>query len=101
VVAATAVAADHLKIAAGGAELKWFASSSKAERGFCSVCGSSLFWKPAGSNRIAVLAGTLDPPTRLAVAAHVYVGDKSDYYAIDDEAPQFLHGGDSAILAPK
>lgn len=101
VVAATAVAADRLTIRAGGAEIKWFTSSSKAERGFCSVCGSSLFWKPADSTRIAVLAGTLEPPTCLAIAAHVYVGDKSDYYEIGDGAPQFALGADSAILLPK
>jgi len=86
-VAATAVLPQNLRIRTGSEQLKWFASSSRAERGFCSVCGSSLFWKPAAATRIAVLAGTLEPPTGLAIAAHVFVGDKSDYYEIADGAP--------------
>lgn len=87
-VAATAVAPHNLTIHTGSAEIKWFASSPHGERAFCSVCGSSLFWKPADATRIAVLAGTLDPPTGLTIAAHVYVGDKSDYYEIVDGAAQ-------------
>ncbi|RYZ37920.1 MAG: GFA family protein, partial [Myxococcaceae bacterium] len=30
----------------GADKVGWFQSSEKARRGFCSVCGSSLFWDP-------------------------------------------------------
>lgn len=100
-VAAAAIAPHNLTIRAGATELKWFASSSHAERGFCSVCGSSLFWKPTDATRIAVLAGTIEPPTRLVIAAHVYVGDKSDYYEIGDEAPRFSQGAGDVVLFPR
>ena len=30
----------------GEDKVTWFASSEKVRRGFCSVCGSSLFWDP-------------------------------------------------------
>ncbi len=100
-VAATAVAPDQLTVLTGADELKWFKSSGQAERGFCAACGSSLFWKPEDGTRIAVLAGALDPPTGLSVRAHIFVADKSDFYAIEDDAPQYAAGAGSAALPPK
>lgn len=100
-VAATAVSPDKLKIKAGAGDLKWYKSSEHAERGFCSACGSSLFWKPADDTRVAVLAGSLDPPTGIGVRAHIFVADKSDYYEIEGDAPQYAGGAGSAALPPK
>ena len=34
-------------------------------RGFCKMCGSSLFWDPWGKPAISIAAGSIDPPTRL------------------------------------
>lgn len=65
--------------------LRWYESSDAARRGFCAECGASLFWGPRGSGRIAVAAGTLDAPTGLTSAAHVFVADKGDYYEITDD----------------
>jgi len=92
-VAATAVATENFKLVSGADELKWYAATSHAERGFCSRCGSSLFWRPADGSRISVLVGTLDPPTGLVIGAHIFVSNKSDYYDIADGAPQFEMGG--------
>lgn len=92
-VAATSVAIENFRIVSGADELRWYAASEQAQRGFCPKCGSSLFWKPINQPRIAILAGTLDVPTRLKTVAHVYVADKSDYYEITDDLPQFVLGG--------
>jgi hypothetical protein len=97
-VAATAVATGNFKLREGAEQLKWFAASAHAERGFCGTCGSSLFWKPADGTRISVLAGTLDPPTGLHVGAHIFVASKSDYYEIADGAPRLEHGAGAAAL---
>lgn len=97
-VAATAVPADKFRLLSGARDLKWFASSAHARRGFCGVCGSSLLWRPADGSRLSVLAGSLDPPTALALGAHIFVGDKSDYYAITDGAPQFEQGAGGLAL---
>ncbi len=32
--------------------LKWYRSSTNAERGFCNTCGSSLFWRVDGSDHV-------------------------------------------------
>lgn len=68
--------------------LTWYRSSDFAERGFCSRCGGNLFWRPVGGSTTSILAGTLDPPTHLRIGSHIFVADKSDYYEIDDDAPQ-------------
>ena len=68
--------------------LSWYRSSPRAERGFCRVCGGNLFWRPDGENRTAITAGTLDLPTGLELAEHIFVDDKSDYYVLDDGLPQ-------------
>jgi hypothetical protein len=74
----------------GGAEaLRWFAKSARGRSGFCGVCGSSLFFEPAGEARIAIAAGSLDQPSGLAVIGHEYVADKADFVRIDDDLPAF------------
>jgi len=73
--------------------LKWFRSVTDETpnvcRGFCSECGSSLFWHPRGEDRIAVAAGSLDEPTGMHLIGHVWVCQKGDYYEIGDDLPQF------------
>jgi hypothetical protein len=69
--------------------LKWYASSDKAERGFCSQCGSGLFWKPVDRSDMGILAGTLDQPTGFETIGHIFVDEKADFLKITDEAPQY------------
>ena len=73
------------------AALRWYRSSDNAERGFCGVCGSNLFWKLAGRDDLSITAGTLDVPTAIGMERHIFVADKSDYYTIDDELPKEQH----------
>ncbi len=68
--------------------LRWISSAKSdrsAERGFCGECGSSLFWRPAESERISIAAGTLDPPTGLSVAGHWYTHQADDWDAPPDD----------------
>lgn len=97
-VAAAAVDTNDFRLLSGAEALNWYAASAHAERGFCGVCGSSLFWKPSDGTRISVLAGALEPPTGLSVSAHIYVGSKSDYYDIADDAPQYEFGAGRLAL---
>jgi hypothetical protein len=75
----------------GGDKLTWFRSSEKARRGFCSTCGSSLFWDPIGKDWIAVAMGAFDLPTDTRLRVHIFVADKGDYYDIADGLPQNAH----------
>jgi hypothetical protein len=99
-VAATAVSVGNFELLAGDDVLTWHASSEQAQRGFCATCGSSLFWKPSDGTRISVLAGSLDPPTGLAVTAHIFTESKSDYYEISGDALQCAFGAGELAHRP-
>lgn len=80
--------------------LRWYASSDGAQRGFCARCGSTLFWQANGRDYISIAAGTLDGPSGLASACHIFVADKGDYYRIDDGLPQ-SPGGRFSVPIPE
>jgi hypothetical protein len=85
-VAATACRSDDI-VVTGGENLTWYRSSAEAERGFCRHCGGNLFYRPDHRETVSIMAGTLDAPTGLDAAAHIFVDGKSDYYAIGDGLP--------------
>jgi hypothetical protein len=69
-----------------GNALRWVESPESnrhARRAFCASCGSSLFWKAAEAERTGIAAGTLDEPSGLGRAAHIYASDAADW----DELP--------------
>lgn len=68
--------------------LKWYASSDVAERGFCGICGSSMFWRKKGGATMGIAAGCLDAPTQLKSVKHEHVASKSDYYELEDSLPK-------------
>ncbi|WP_373086533.1 GFA family protein [Sneathiella sp.] len=65
-------------------ELVWYASSKDGRRGFCHKCGSSLFWKRESGGTVDVAAGSLDEPTGLRTAEHIFTDFAGDYYEITD-----------------
>ena len=72
----------------GADKVTWFASSERVRRGFCSVCGSTLFWDPIRKDTIGIAMGAFDTPTATHLAIHIFVADKGDYYEIADGLPQ-------------
>tara|TARA_Y100000996_G_scaffold334074_1_gene270453 strand:- start:417 stop:842 length:426 start_codon:yes stop_codon:yes gene_type:complete len=55
--------------------LKWFNSSKSFKRGFCSKCGSSLFFQSRLSDlELAVSTGSLN--SSVPVKGHIYYEDK-------------------------
>jgi hypothetical protein len=73
----------------GEQHVRWYASSEKVRRGFCDVCGSSLFWDPVHHDWIGVAMGALDAPSQTQIAVHVFTAEKGDYYALDSGVPAF------------
>ena len=73
--------------------LAWYRSSEAARRGFCRICGSTLFWQGDGRDYIAIAAGSLDAPTDIHLEGHIFCADKGDYYDVSDgdyQHPQWL-----------
>jgi len=98
VVAATASRDADMDIE-GADSLAWYGASSVAKRGFCRNCGSMLFWKHADLDTTSIMAGSFDRPTGLSGQSHIFVGDKGDYYSIDDGLPQFERSTPSIKVA--
>jgi hypothetical protein len=88
----TSVDFDDIEIIHDG-DLKWFRSTTdetpNVYRGFCTECGSSLFWHPKDQKTISVAAGSLDEPTGLKTIGHVWTSQMGDYYEILDGNPKF------------
>jgi hypothetical protein len=76
-------------IICGEDKVRWFQSSEKVRRGFCSICGSSLFWDPAERDWIGIAMGAFDGTTQTHLHVHIFVADKGDYYDIRDGVEQF------------
>ena len=73
--------------------LRWMdspASANDARRGFCGVCGSSLFWEAPERPTISIAAGTLDDPGHLRLAGHIYAAHATPYdLAGNDGTPRY------------
>ena len=69
-------------------EVRWYASSDFAHRGFCPTCGSFLFWKMDSEPKISFSMGLIDGPSGIRLERHIFTADKGDYYDIADDVPQ-------------
>ena len=75
----------------GKKNISWYQSSEKARRGFCSKCGSSLFFDPIDKEKhhwLGISLGAFDTPTNTTIDLHMFVAEKGDYYEITDGIPQ-------------
>jgi hypothetical protein len=82
--------------------LKWYHTdldvTPNVQRGFCTGCGSSLFWDPQGYEFVYISAGTLDAPTHIKAAGHVWTKEAGDYYEISDDLPKAPASSHGAFL---
>ena len=85
--ASTNVPRDRLRLE-GEESLAWYRSSEKVRRGFCSTCGSTLFWDPPARDWTSIAMGAFDAPTATRLDRHIFVAEKGDYYEITDGLPQ-------------
>jgi hypothetical protein len=73
----------------GAENIRWYFSSENVRRGFCHVCGCSLFFDPPAKDWIGISMGAFDGPTNVQTELHVFTAEKGDYYAITDGLPQY------------
>jgi hypothetical protein len=81
------VAEDNFRLT-DESTLKWFESSENARRGFCSQCGSSVFFNSTqwpGEIHIAraAIAGEIDRQPQV----HVFWDSHVDWASVDDKLP--------------
>lgn len=81
-------------------EVRWFASSPGARRGFCPTCGSQMFWKNESSANISIGLGVLDGETGLRTGGHIYCADKGDWEVIGDGLPCWEYEDEASDAKP-
>ena len=66
--------------------LRWFASSPGAQRGFCSRCGSALFFRSTRwPGELHVTVASLDTPLDRAPQLHVFWDTHVDWVAFGED----------------
>ncbi len=84
------VPSAQFKLDTGKEELCWYQSSNESKRGFCSICGSTMFFEVHVTR--ANISGDVDrPPTY-----HCFVDEKVDWLCINDELTT-LRGDDPEL----
>jgi hypothetical protein len=87
--AATAVAPEQITFTAEST-LRWYDPVPTVHYGFCSVCGSTLFWKADEvTGKLCISAGSLDQPTGLRTTKAWWVAEAGDYHERQDGLQDF------------
>ena len=84
-IAATAAAVENVEIT--GASLRWYRSSSIAERGFCGECGASLFYRADSAGHLSITVGTLDDARGLSCAGQIYAESHPGFVSFSEDIP--------------
>lgn len=80
-----ALACDKDWTIKGEENLKWYASTEWAKRGFCSKCGTHLLFKMNDASYHGIPAGALDSQEGLKLGMHIFIDKKPDYYDFADD----------------
>ncbi len=74
--------------------LTWYSPDPTVEYGFCSTCGSSLFWRAASEpGHLSICAGTLDQPTGLRTKGAWWMAEHADYHTPEPHVTNFDYDG--------
>lgn len=76
---------SRFRLVKGEQQLRWYASSPDARRGFCDTCGSTMLFESkrwAGETHVAL--GCVDGPIDREPQAHAFFDAHVDWIPIDD-----------------
>ena len=73
----------------GAENISRFNSSDWAQRGFCKICGSSLFYCLVPADQYLMAVGTFDDPTPFSLALEIFIDYKPQGYAFAGNHPQW------------
>lgn len=71
----------------GELEPSVYQSSDWAERGFCSTCGTHLFYRLLSSNEYALPVGLFEPDSGFHMRSQIFIEEKPAYYEFANETP--------------
>lgn len=92
------VETSAFNLVAGSDVISWYQSTPQARRGFCSRCGSTIFFESERwPDEVHIALAHMDGPIDRAPRAHVFYDSRVDWIDLGDELPHF--GGSSGTEA--
>jgi hypothetical protein len=83
------LAASVGSVSFGGAEsISRYPSSEWAERGFCSKCGSNLFYRLKEADQYIMCVGAFDDQSGFELVGEIYIDEKPPGYGFDGDHPR-------------
>jgi hypothetical protein len=87
--AATAASVDDVHFESD-ATLGWYQRTAGTRYGFCTTCGSTLFWSAADkADMLSIAAGSIDQPSGLVTVVAMYADEAPDFHRLDTTIPTF------------
>ena len=91
------VAEDQFELISDDASLRWYRSSRESRRGFCSKCGTTLFFQSeVAPGEMHVVRECFDGEIDREPKAHVFHDHRVPWLELGDDLPRF--DGDSPQL---
>ncbi|KCZ54337.1 hypothetical protein HY29_14400 [Hyphomonas beringensis] len=78
-----------------------FRSSDWAERGFCSKCGTHLFYRLVEQDSYTVPAALFDAQDGMALASQIFIDEKPAYYDLSNDTPKLTGAQVFAAFNPE
>ena len=75
-------------------------SSDWAERGFCTICGSNLFYHLVESNDYQIAVGLFDDQSKLRMSLQVFTDRKPEFYEFSNDTKMMTGAEVVAMFAP-
>src|SRR5690349_1779223 len=72
----------------GADNIATYKSSEWAERAFCKVCGSSLYYRLSGTDHYSFSANALDDQGGLVLTSQIFIEEKPGYYDFANDTPK-------------
>lgn len=85
---ALATAVESVRYLSGEDNITVHVSSDWAERGFCTTCGTHLFYRIRDGSQTMMWTGAFDEPEAFALASEIFIDQKPDGYAFSGDHPR-------------
>jgi len=85
----------------GEEHLSIYNSSAWGERGFCSKCGTNLFWRMKDGSHFGLMAGSLNDDSRLRFTTQIFIDNKPGYYDFANPTKNMTQAEIMAMFTPE
>lgn len=94
-----AVKASDIDIA-GQDSIATYRSSEWAERAFCGICGTNLYYRLVEADEYSVCAGIFDDADRFVLTMQIFIDEKPAFYTFANETKNLTGDEVFALFAP-